>query len=157
MTDPIRHAITVALPVAEAFELFTRGMGTWWPLATHSVAADTLEGEVTVESLVFEERVGGSVFEITSDGSRGQWATVLVWEPPGGFVLAWKPNLREEPATEVDVRFEAEGDATRVTLEHRGWERLGPAGAEKRSDYETGWPGVLSKFAAKAEGADTAA
>ena len=45
--EPIRRSVVVALPLAEAFALFTDGLDGWWPLHTHSIAADTFEGRVT--------------------------------------------------------------------------------------------------------------
>jgi hypothetical protein len=37
-------------------------------------------------------------------------------------------------------------DRTRVELEHRGWERLGPDWAESRSTYAGGWIVTLERF-----------
>ena len=34
---PVEVSISVSLGVAEAFSLFTDGIGTWWPMQTHSV------------------------------------------------------------------------------------------------------------------------
>jgi hypothetical protein len=45
------------------------------------------------------------------------------------------------------VRFEQEGDGTRVELEHRGWERVMDEAAEMRASYDTGWERVLCEFA----------
>ena len=142
MIEPIRRRITVEAEPATAFELFTREMGSWWPMATHSMAADREDG-TKVDSLVFEERQGGRVYEVASDGTEGTWATVLEWDPPRSFVLSWKPNLRDEPSTEVEVRFAADGAGTRVDLEHRGWERLGPRAAEASAGYREGWALLL--------------
>jgi hypothetical protein len=44
------------------------------------------------------------------------------------------------------VRFVAEGDGTRVELEHRGWERYGDDAAETCSSYNSGWDVVLKPF-----------
>src|SRR5438094_737650 len=43
----------------------------------------------------------------------------------------------------------AEGDRTRVDLEHRGFERL-EDGAERRESYNNGWVTVLGRYAAAA-------
>ena len=50
---------------------------------------------------------------------------MLVSSLPSTIVLAWKPNDRPEPPTEVEIHFEADGDGTIVRLEHRGWDKLG--------------------------------
>ena len=145
---PVRVSVTVRRPQAEVFRTFTHAMGSWWPLATHSIAADTFEGKVSVLKLVFEGRVGGRIYERMSDGREGDWGMVLVWDPPARVIFSWKPTLKPDAPTEVEVRFVPEGSETRVELEHRGWERLGDAGRELRRGYETGWPGVLARFAA---------
>jgi len=136
----------VSLGLEEAFQLFTRGMGQWWPLETHSIAADSHHGRVTAEDLVFEEREGGRIYETMSDGSEGTWGSILVWEPPSRVVFSWKPNLSDGPHTEVEVRFRPAGDATEVELEHRGWEAFGEDASARREGYDSGWPGVLEMF-----------
>jgi uncharacterized protein YndB with AHSA1/START domain len=135
---------------ADAFRLFTRDMGTWWPLGVHSLAVDEHEGRVQTETLTFQEREGGRIVERMSDGTEGTWGTVLVWEPPSRVVLAWKPNTNEHPPTELEVRFTPEGAGTLVELEHRGWERLGESADASRASYGEGWGSVLSMFAAAA-------
>ena len=76
------------------------------------MAIDREDGS-NVESVVFEQREGGRVYEVASNGTEATWATVLAWEPPRRVVLSWKPNLRDEPPTEVEVTFTAEGTGTR--------------------------------------------
>lgn len=143
--EPILMTIRVDAPPERAFEVFTARMDTWWPLETHSRAADQLEG-VKAERIEFEERVGGRVLEHLSDGRVLPWGEVLVWEPPSRLVLAWKPNDTPHPPTELEVRFSSDGAGTSVELEHRGWERLGELAAEARQGYGGGWVRVLSRF-----------
>ena len=152
--EPIRKNVTVNRPVEDAFRLFTEGMSTWWPLEVHSIAVDEETGK-GVATVVFEPKGDGRVYEVADDGTEFDWAKVLVWEPPGRFVLAWKPNLRSTPPTELEVRFSAHGKGTRVELEHRGWERLGELADEARSGYDGGWPGTLERFAKAANQART--
>ncbi|MFP5297455.1 MAG: SRPBCC domain-containing protein, partial [Actinomycetota bacterium] len=149
--EPVVRSVVVGIDPEAAFELFTVGMGTWWPLHTHSIAADTFEGRVTVTELVFEAHPGGSIYEVMSDGTKGEWGKVLEWEPPGRVVFSWKPNLEDVPPTEVEVTFIAVDDGTDVRLEHRGWERLGERGAVLRRGYEQGWPTMLSRFAQRTQ------
>jgi uncharacterized protein YndB with AHSA1/START domain len=148
--DPVIKRVRVDLPAPAAFQLFTEGMGQWWPLQTHSIAEDTYEGKVKAEDLVFEGRADGNIYEVMSDGTEASWGRVLVWEPPVRVVFSWKPNLEEEPHTEVEVRFREQAGGTEVELEHRGWERLGERGSMQRSGYDAGWPGVLELFSSAA-------
>jgi uncharacterized protein YndB with AHSA1/START domain len=148
--EPINTNVTVRRSPEDAFRIFTREMGSWWPLHAFSMAEDS-EGRVKAESVVFEERAGGRVYEVMSDGTEGTWATILAWDPPRSFILAWKPNLTDNPPTELEITFTPDDGGTRVDLEHRGWERLGALAAEARAGYGENWTGVLSLFAALAE------
>jgi hypothetical protein len=48
----------------------------------------------------------------------------------------------------VEITFAPDGDATAVTIVHRGWERLGSLGPERRERNRKGWAGVLARYAA---------
>jgi uncharacterized protein YndB with AHSA1/START domain len=137
--EVVRKTVTVGCSVEEAFRVFTAEATSWWPVETHSI-------HETVREIVFEPREGGGVYEVSESGERGHWATVLTWEPPARLVLAWNIRNAEAEPTEVEVRFLPEGDATRVELEHRGWERLAERGAEKRGNYDSGWDAVLAPY-----------
>jgi uncharacterized protein YndB with AHSA1/START domain len=152
--EPVRRSVVVRRPLAETFVLFTDGLDTWWPLHTHSIAADTFDGRVTVESITFEKRAGGRVLERMSDGTEAPWGTIRVWEPPARFVMSWKPTLEEGPSTEVELRFTSvDPDHTRIELEHRGWELLG-ADDPRRAGYDAGWAALFEIFAEFAGGPD---
>jgi uncharacterized protein YndB with AHSA1/START domain len=134
--EPIRHTVVVRCSVGEAFRLFTDDIATWWPFKTHSYGGED------VETAIFEGRAGGRLYERQRDGTEREWGEVLAWDPPNRFVLAWKIC---EP-TEVEVRMTAEGDATRVELEHRGWENVDPERAAQYGGYAAGWGAVLAHF-----------
>jgi Activator of Hsp90 ATPase homolog 1-like protein len=141
--EAVRKTVTVDCTVEEAFRVFTSDAISWWPIATHSIHGDD------VEEIVFEEREGGEVYELSATGEKGHWATVVGWEPPSKLVLAWNILEREAVATEVEIRFVPDGPRTRVELEHRGWEAVVEDAACKRSNYESGWERVLGVFADK--------
>ena len=129
----VRKEVTVPLDPARAFDLFTARIGEWWPLGTHSLHG----GEA--ETAVFEPRAGGRLYERTRAGDECEWARVVAFEPPHRFVLEWRVN-RAVPATELEVRFTAAAEGTRVELEHRGLE------GDRRRKYDTGWDEVLAQF-----------
>src|SRR6184192_3046594 len=124
MTTPatstsVRSTIVVDAPVEEAFTVFTRDIGTWWPPEHH-----LLEGELS--EMVFEPRVGGYVHDRAVDGTECRWSRVLAYDPPRRVVFSWDINLQwqleADPAraSEIEVTFVPEGrDRTRVELEHR--------------------------------------
>jgi uncharacterized protein YndB with AHSA1/START domain len=134
----IRKTVTVDASVETAFETFTRRIASWWPAGSHRVFEQG-------SSVVFEERVGGRLYERSGDGDEADWADVLAWEPPHRLVLRWRVNPKRAP-TEVEVRFVAEDGGTRVELQHRGWDD-----AEGRASYDTGWDPVLARFTSAAD------
>jgi uncharacterized protein YndB with AHSA1/START domain len=133
----IRKTITVDASPETAFETFTQKVSSWWPKSTHSVYEDD------VQQVVFDEEVGGRLYERTGDGREADWADVLAWEPPKRFVLRWRVNPERGP-TEVEVLFTPEGSGTRVDLEHRGWDEVNDA--QGRAGYNTGWDVVLGRY-----------
>jgi len=142
--DPVRKSVTVRLPRDRAFELFTARIAEWWPLRTHSI------GQEKAQTVVFEGREGGRVYERTGDGAEHQWGTVLAWSPPERFVMTWHPGNSADQAQRVEVRFFPEVGGTRLELSHAGWEALGDRAADYRTNYEGGWQGVLELFVAAA-------
>lgn len=144
---PVEKSIQVALPLEEAFNLFTTGLSSWWPLAIHAVRQD----DDDVVSCKIEEHEGGRVYEIHKDGSEATWGTVLAWEPPQRFMMSWHPGRDENTAQELEVLFEAEGEGTRLELIHRGWEILGEEAEKTREGYITGWDDVLGHYLTQIE------
>lgn len=146
--EPLRKQLKVSLPVKEAFELFTTGMGKWWPLLTHSV------GEEQAETCFLEGWVGGRIVEVLKDGRQSEWGRVLVWEPFHKLSFHWYPGRGPDTAQEVTVTFSEIPGGSMVELVHTGWETLGPLAQVRRDGYDTGWDFVLAKYmieAAKSE------
>jgi Activator of Hsp90 ATPase homolog 1-like protein len=145
--EPITRTVIVRSSVERAFEVFSERMGAWWPLETHSVAVDQGLDQRAV-TLKVGARQGGRIEEVLEDGSTLSWGGIEAWEPPNRVVIWWKPNELPTPPTMVEVRFTAEGEMTRVDVEHRGWERLGEAAADIYPLYssEGGWTLVLGRY-----------
>jgi uncharacterized protein YndB with AHSA1/START domain len=134
----VRRDVVVEAPAERAFEVFTSGIASWWPLATHS-----LEGDAATD-VAIEPHVGGAVYE---DGPKGrqEWGEVTAWEPPSRLAFTWHLG-RPEQQTEVEVTFTPVGGATRVELVHSGWERL-EDGVDKSAGYTQGWAMILDRYA----------
>lgn len=148
---PVRKSLTVQASVDFAFRVFTEEFDAWWP-RTHHI------GKSPMKKAIVEGRVGGRCYTEQIDGTDCDWGTVLAWEPPHRFVLAWQiegdwtyqPDVAK--SSEVDVRFTAEPDgSTRVDLEHRHLERHGAGASAMRTavDSPNGWTGLLQLFAAE--------
>ena len=137
---PVTKTVTVNRPPEEAFRIFTEGIATWWPLATHSTYGDR------ATTVVLEGRSGGRLYEVSAEGKEGDWGKVTVWEPPHRLVCEWRLPPGNPIATDLEVRFLPEGEGTRVELEHRGWERHGDRAQELRDRYVPGWEAVLGRY-----------
>ena len=140
MSAPLSLSFDVACPVEHAFEVWTAEIGSWWP-PDHTVTGRT---DLVV---VLQGGVGGRIYERTPDGVEHDWGEVTVWEPPTQVTYLWHLRRDRADATEVEIRFLAQGDgATRVQIEHRGWERLGELGAERREQNLAGWQSLLPHY-----------
>jgi uncharacterized protein YndB with AHSA1/START domain len=137
---PIERSTRVPWKPAEAFERFTAGFGLWWPVSTHSV------GGKRVSHVVFECQLGGCIFEQLTDGRRYQWGRITAWDPPRRVAFTWHPSREEGEAQDVEVRFEAVPDGSRVVLTSTGWEKLGRRAARERRGYAIGWGSILEVF-----------
>jgi uncharacterized protein YndB with AHSA1/START domain len=135
--EPVRRSVSVKTGVEESFRIFTARISEWWPKSRFSIS-----GERT-ERVVLDPKAGGDVYEIRDDGQSFPWGKVLVWEPPARLVLSWHPGSDPASATEVELRFTAEGAGTKVDLEHRDWTKLGERAAVVRESYQGGWATVL--------------
>ena len=101
------------------------------------------------DAVVLERGVGGRIFERTADGVEHDWGEVTAWKPPTLLTYLWHLGQSRADATEVEIRFLARGaNETRVEIEHRGWERLGAAGAQWREQNLAGWQTVLPHYLA---------
>jgi hypothetical protein len=144
---PIIKSIQVSLPPDQAFDLFTRRMGEWWPLHTHACSPYALKAPA--RSVHVPDLVGGTVVETMSNGSTAPWGTVTEHLPAKRFAMTWHPGYEPELATYLSIDFVPEGGGTRITLTHSGWDaRPDPAAA--RENYDGGWDGVLGQQYAEA-------
>lgn len=141
------RSVSVPLPPARAFELFTTRMTDFWP-KEHSI------GNSEIAEVVVEPRTGGRWFERGVDGGECRWGRVAVWEPPRKVVLLWQigADWRFDPAfeTEIEVTFTEEHPGrTRLDLRHRNLQRYGDDAERMRSIFDdpAGWTGTLAGFA----------
>ena len=144
------HTLTVPLSLDAAFDSFV-DLSQWWP-RDYTFSKDVLV------SVTIEPHGDGHCYELGPHGFRCDWGRVIAWEPPHRLGLLWQlgPSNRPEPdpekASDVEIRFHPEGAGTRVTLEHREFERHGDGCERLRTemDSENGWPKILADYAAYA-------
>jgi len=120
VTSRVLVALRVAATAERAFAVFTGEIGLWWqPNMLFRFSAGrpgTLALEPGLGGRLVERLPGGKVFEI---------GRVTVWEPGRRLAFTWRQaSFKPGQATEVEVRFEPLDGATRVTVEHRGWDSI---------------------------------
>ncbi|MGH0034682.1 MAG: SRPBCC domain-containing protein [Myxococcota bacterium] len=128
MTADDRVRVTTRVDVAPevAFEVFTDEIDAWWRRGPRYRFRPDRDGR-----LCFVRGADGDrrLLEVYDDDPGDPYLVgrVLVWKQPERIVFEWRGNaFRPGQVTEVDVRFERDGEHTRMTLEHRGWDALPP-------------------------------
>jgi uncharacterized protein YndB with AHSA1/START domain len=148
---PVRKSITVKASPEHAFAVFTDDMDSWWPRDHHI-------GKSPMKRVIVEGKVGGRCYTQQMDGTDCDWGSVLTWDPPRRFVMAWRITTKWEYETdlwkssEVEVSFTPLADgSTRVDLEHRHLARHGAGfeGMRGAVDSANGWTGTMARFAAR--------
>ena len=127
MSSKVLVSLRVPASPERAFEAFTRDITLWWrpnglfrftPRSPGVIAFETGEGGRLTETLA-----NGKVFEI---------GRIRAWEPPHRLVFGWRQaTFAPDQDTEVEIRFEAVDDQTRVTVEHTGWDSVPQAHAAR--------------------------
>ncbi|MFM0015364.1 SRPBCC family protein [Paraburkholderia sediminicola] len=127
MSSRVQVSLRVAATPLRAFDVFTREIGRWW--RPNGLFQFTPQGAGV---LSFEQaaaphmpREYGRLIETQPDGSVFEIGRVTVWEPGERLAFGWRQaSFTDAQHTQVEVRFEAVGDETRVTVEHRGWDTV---------------------------------
>jgi uncharacterized protein YndB with AHSA1/START domain len=142
---PVTRTALVRCAPDRAFAVFTDEIGRWWPLSTHSIFGAETAGVAFVD---------GQLVERATDGRTSVWGAVVEWSPPFRLAFTWHVGRDPDPHTLVTVSFRPEGSATRVDLEHSGWEAYGATAETDREGYasDSGWTSVFGQFAAAAAG-----
>ncbi|MGF1455837.1 MAG: SRPBCC domain-containing protein [Alphaproteobacteria bacterium] len=126
MTSAVIVSLKVRATPLRAFAVFTAEIDQWWqpntlfpltPRGDGALRFERPEGAGTTE--------GGRLVTQLKNGKRFEVGRILAWVPGERVVFTWRqaifpPDLQ----TEVEVSFEAVGEETRVTIEHRGWDRV---------------------------------
>lgn len=130
MPKPASVRVTIYVDVGQqdAFDVFTSEIDAWYRRDRY-----TLHDASKTKAIRFEPYVGGRLMDVwdCETGAGREMGRVSVWEPGERIVFV------DGRGTEVEVTFAPSGDQTKVTLVHRGLERLVPAEAEKHTRY--GW------------------
>jgi hypothetical protein len=121
MTSHIRVSIRVGATPSRAFEVFTREIGAWWQPNGLFRFTHKSPGQLKFET------GGGRLVEILPDGEIYEIGQITAWGPPVRLTFTWRQeSFARDQLTQVEVRFEAVGDETRVIVEHYGWDTIPP-------------------------------
>jgi len=117
VSSKILVALRIAAPPETVFDAFTDDIALWWRPNSLFSFTPRSPGVMAFEDGRLVERLPtGKVFEV------GQ---VRAWERGARLVFGWRQAaFTPEMDTEVEVRFEAVEEGTRVTVEHRGWDSV---------------------------------
>lgn len=120
----MRSAVIVSLRVPaapeEAFRAFTEEIGDWWRESLLFPLTPRGDG-----ALRFEPGEGGRLVTELANGKLFEIGKIKVWAPGVALVLSWRQaSFARNEETEVEIRFEAVGDETRIIVEHRGWDLI---------------------------------
>jgi uncharacterized protein YndB with AHSA1/START domain len=146
--EAVKRSVTVNASPERAFDVFTTGFSSWWPIESHHI------GDTMAVDVVIEPRAGGRWFERDAEGAECVWGFVTAFEPPRRLVLTWHltPEYKFDPdpdrASEIEVRFTPQDGATLVELEHRGFERHAEGGPRIRETVSGtgGWTELLEIY-----------
>ncbi|WP_028062560.1 SRPBCC family protein [Solirubrobacter soli] len=141
----VRREITVNATPERAFFVFAEQFDSWWPRSHKIGQADLARAVIDPDTMRW--------YEVGTDGSTTEWGAILTYDPPTRLTLEWRIGgtwqCETDPArsSEIDVTFTPEGDATRVTLEHRHLDRHTAADELKGAvGGEGGWNGLLRAY-----------
>jgi uncharacterized protein YndB with AHSA1/START domain len=122
VSSSILVSLRVAAPRERVFEAFVGEIDKWWrpnPLFRFS--------RNSPGALVFQPGPDGRLIETASTGEIFEVGRITAWEPGVRLAFTWRQeSFAPDQITYVEVRFEAVGDETRVTVEHRGWDAIPP-------------------------------
>jgi hypothetical protein len=120
MSSRVLVSLRVATDPDRAFEVFTQDIGAWWQ--PNDLFRFSMKGAGV---LSFEPGAAGRLIETYEDGSTFEIGRITAWEPGVRLAFGWRQaSFAGEQATHVEVRFEAVGEETRVSIEHRGWDTV---------------------------------
>lgn len=159
MSSRVIVALRVKASPLRSFDVFTREIGAWWRPNEMFQFTPRSPGRLAFEPPAADGQ-GGRFTETLANGKVFEIGKVSVWEPGVRLVFGWRQaTFTGTQATEVEVSFEAVGEETRVTVEHRGWDSVPAAHVAKHGFPEMlfmrrhgeWWRDLLEALAARAQ------
>lgn len=133
----IVNSVLLDMDMPRAFALVTDRIDEWWPTERRH----TGDRNSSIFLLA-----SGRFYERASDGRELELGKVTLWNEPTVIVLDFYITTGPDHATEVEIRFEAEGAATRVTVIHRPKPESAHLWDERSPRYAASWVIVLASL-----------
>jgi uncharacterized protein YndB with AHSA1/START domain len=130
----VRKSVRLACSPERAFALFTERAGEWWPADRRHTADPHSE----IRALA-----SGRFFERAHDGTEVELGHVRSWEPPSRLVLDFFVGTGANTPTLVIVTFVAEGDGTRVSVDHGPTDASAELYRSRAPRFAASWERVL--------------
>lgn len=145
--DPITLHETIHCKPVDAFSAFIDDFNQWYP-------AEYTWSQNGLEMIVIEPGEGGRCYERGPNGFELDWGRVVTYQPPELLTFTWQISAKRVPipdaenAGQVTIRFEPDGDTTKLTLKHEGFANYVSQPAEYREALAApqGWPYILDCF-----------
>jgi Activator of Hsp90 ATPase homolog 1-like protein len=131
----IDRSVLLSLAPTEAFDLFTQKINLWWPPDRRHL------NDVNSELYLLAD---GRFYERASNGTELDLGRVRVWDAPKRIVLDFYLGTDAAHPTEVEIRFDAEGDGTRISVNHRPRESSIEMWDKRAAIFARSWESVLS-------------
>ncbi len=123
--DRARVEVTVAVPLAVAFDIFSADIDQWWRRGFKFRHSDSPSSLIRLEP-----KAGGRLFEAFEREGMAhviEVGRIGVWQPPHRIGFSWRnANYASNEYTQVDIEFVTVGAGTRVTVTHSGLSVLPP-------------------------------
>lgn len=142
MTESLDIERRLALPPKECFALWIdpQKVQAWWGPRDE-------KGEVFRSEIIRWDVREGESWSINMTAPDGtvyrQGGEMIEVDPPRliRFSFHWIENDERGPTTEINVRFEPDGDGTRLCFQHGGFDD-----ADNRDGHHEGWSQCLDRF-----------
>lgn len=140
----VERTILISARPERVWQAWIEEINQWWTEPYYN-------DKERVTGLEFEPRLGGRFMEKWGeDGSGFLIGHVVEWLPPQRLAYTWSERTWGGVVTHVSLDLQAEGQNTRLTLVHAGFERL-PEGEKQRAGYDRGQAELISRLKAYLE------
>ena len=146
MLSPLVKTIEVPCGQQQAFEIFIKEMGSWWPLGKYTTSAI---GGAPAKAIRVDARKGGKIVEVGPDDTEYEWGTIRSYQPYEFVSMDFHiplPNEKVESRSYLELNFvELEDERTRVELTQTNWEAFGKRAKMLRGGYGPGWVEIFEQ------------